>query len=393
MHEAMPVSKMDNDASCNVVSMVTTQNSIDNGVTFPSIVKSHGKNSIPFIIDASQNHINSIDERSVGRIEGQDNLGETVDQDRQNRICTSNLTKSKAPESSFLSPKTIKNQNHSQANENSCLSTYGLNSSMTLNDGKESIELMVNSLSSVGNHEEIQINNNNGIVSMSGKEHETDTSFSTNDEKVEKPSEHIPQSLELDTRHFVENPITKSTNEEASIRASEMKKWDNASKPDTDNFHNINEIELTPSRRASCNSNQSISSFNSNKGNITKPLLDDPESTCKKEVSKDKETNEYRKQSITPKIIISNKSINSCTHHAKQSKSPATTQNKLIAPGNPTIMKKSVTNVRRSLPINNTASGVTTTTINAAPLRNHQAPLIKKSPLLKSGILIFIFRL
>ena len=40
MHEAMPVSKMDNDASCNVVSMVTTQNSLDNGVTFPSIVKS-----------------------------------------------------------------------------------------------------------------------------------------------------------------------------------------------------------------------------------------------------------------------------------------------------------------------------------------------------------------
>ena len=387
MHEAMPVSKMDNDASCNVASMVTTQNSMDNGVTFPSIVKSHGKNSIPFIIDASQNHINSTDERSLGRIEGQDTLVETVDQDHQNRICTSNLTKNNAHESSFLSPKTIKNQNHSQANENSCLSTYGLNSSMTLNDGKESIELMVNSLSSVGNHEEIQINNN--IVSMSGKEHETDTSFITHNEQVEKRSENIPQSLELDTRHFDENPITKSTNEEASTRASERKKWDNASKPDTDNFHSINDIELTPSRRASCNSNQSISSFNSNKGNITKPLLDNPELTCKKEASKVKETNEHRKQSITPKIIISNKSINSCTLHAKQSKSPATTQNKLIAPGNPTIMKKSVTNVRRSLPINNTASGVTTTTINAAPLRNHQAPLIKKSPLLKSGILIF----
>lgn len=387
MHEAMPVSKMDNDASCNVASMVTTQNSMDNGVTFPSIVKSHGKNSIPFIIDASQNHFNSTDERSLGRIEGQDTLVETVDQDHQNRICTSNLTKNNAHESSFLSPKTIKNQNHSQANENSCLSTYGLNSSMTLNDGKESIELMVNSLSSVGNHEEIQINNN--IVSMSGKEHETDTSFITHNEQVEKRSENIPQSLELDTRHFDENPITKSTNEEASTRASERKKWDNASKPDTDNFHSINDIELTPSRRASCNSNQSISSFNSNKGNITKPLLDNPELTCKKEASKVKETNEHRKQSITPKIIISNKSINSCTLHAKQSKSPATTQNKLIAPGNPTIMKKSVTNVRRSLPINNTASGVTTTTINAAPLRNHQAPLIKKSPLLKSGILIF----
>ena len=387
MHAAMPVSKMDNDASCNVASMVTTQNSMDNGVTFPSIVKSHGKNSIPFIIDASQNHFNSTDERSLGRIEGQDTLVETVDQDHQNRICTSNLTKNNAHESSFLSPKTIKNQNHSQANENSCLSTYGLNSSMTLNDGKESIELMVNSLSSVGNHEEIQINNN--IVSMSGKEHETDTSFITHNEQVEKRSENIPQSLELDTRHFDENPITKSTNEEASTRASERKKWDNASKPDTDNFHSINDIELTPSRRASCNSNQSISSFNSNKGNITKPLLDNPELTCKKEASKVKETNEHRKQSITPKIIISNKSINSCTLHAKQSKSPATTQNKLIAPGNPTIMKKSVTNVRRSLPINNTASGVTTTTINAAPLRNHQAPLIKKSPLLKSGILIF----
>ena len=275
----MPVSKMDNDISCDVAAIVTTSQlppNCDKGGAFPSNVNSHGKTSVPFLIDGSSNHSNYTEEKSQVCSERQRILGESVDQDHHNKICSSGLDLKNA----LLSPKAIQNQNAAPPNENSCLST---NNSMTLNDGKESIELMVNSLSSVGNHEEVQMNNNGRISLLSGKEHETDTSFIKLNEKVrydEAPSTDIPQNLEIDNRRIIEK--SQSTNKEASSSTNKSK-YEPKSIPDSDSFHDINKIDATHTRRSSSQSNQSISSLNSNKGNITKPLLDSSESIIKKE--------------------------------------------------------------------------------------------------------------
>ena len=387
----MPVSNMDNDVSCNEASIVTTsqnfRNSLDNGDTFATNVKSHGK--IPFLslTNDSQSHINFDDENAQVRCEGQIVQEESVDHNHQNSLFSTSVTKNKAVENSFLSPKVISNQTYAPANENSCLSTYGLNNSMTLNDGKESIELMVNSLSSIGNHEDAQINNNGCINIDSDNGHETDTSFNKLNENIEAPSEEIPKRLKPDTRQRVENPINNSTNKEV-LSSSNKEKIEHASKPDADNFHDINEIEATPARRSSSHSNQSISSFNSNKDAINKPLLDTSKPTQKEEI--EKQSNEPRKESITPKIIISNKTINSCMLHSKKSNTPSISQNKIVLPSNQKMVhstNKSVSKFPSSRLNKNTTSGVTTPTINAPPMRNHQAPLSNKTFLFKSGIL------
>ena len=218
---------------------------------------------ISLIIGASQNHNNSTEDKSHMNCEEQPILTANVDRAQENNVCSSNSDKNLKSQQCLPLLAPIGNivDKKSTTKENNVFSFYDLGNSITINDGNESIELMINSLTSVTNADEIQNNNKNlhrtkDICNIN----ESDTSFNDTSPKDNaqygKLIENIPNMLNPVEPTVVEKLATSKNNKGGS-------KYHNKSKCDADinDCQDINEMEPTRSRRKPTPCNNPLVSF------------------------------------------------------------------------------------------------------------------------------------
>jgi hypothetical protein len=255
-----------------------------------------------------------------------------------------------------------------------------------MNDGNESIELMINSLSSVTNADEKQNNKKKNAHIHRTKDicklYESDISF--NDTNLKDITQY---GKLLENTPNVLNSIEPTAVEKLSTSTTKgVSKCPNKSKCvsdiiDCQHFHDIREIEPTLSRLKPTPCNNPLVLFTDcDKRNdfLDKQPLKVREPRAKKEFKEQQETIDQSVGNIKPKIIISNKEINSCNSN------PTVLIKRSAMPNGQRENSKTINNTTPSE--NNSIKAVNTKGTKFIPIRNQQSSSMIRSQPLRPGI-------
>ena len=389
----MPTSKDQTDMSCDKRTTSSTpqlsSKLVDSSCHYPSS-KENVRNPISFLIDASQNHINSTAKSTHVSCEGQPLLTVTVDQPQGNKVCSSNpnqhLNTHKYLSSSTPSGKAL---NLKATNENNVGNNYGLNNSLRLNDGKESIELMISSLCSAENTEETKINESSIQLEKSMNCEtvcEKDTPFNTVVLKPIVEFELSPEATQNALKCLKHKEPTGTTKKIVSMLSNKFK---NSSTPPKSKMSNLNEMECTAENQVS--ELQPIPSATSStlaaacdRGSDRQPLAVQA-LNIKKQITKSQDTHDQHMENSNQKILVNNKPINSYNAQRTGNTNKSTMRlNTLRQLGS--IDSRNTYNS----PAINSGNTVSAKNTNTIPIRNEQLHLLNISHPSRSGrVLLF----
>ena len=362
----MPASQQHNEMSRDQVASLSTQELplklLDNAAVSCQDSRLDVNTSLSILIDVPQAHINSTGQKSQVNCKQLSILTGAVDEVQENEKCSLNSNKNLNSQK-YLSSRPpnekVLNQN-SVTNQSSGFSTYELDNSLSINDGKESIELMISSLTSTGNTDELAtIRKNNNHVHKNkevGNVQETDTTFFNSSNSKENIQREIsPGAIVNSSADF------KSLKEPTRNSSKTFLNLQSTPKIETtiqrqENFHDISKIEPTPVRKKCAPiSNPSVTSMASNNTKINN-----------------------QKENIKPTIILNDKTINNYNSN------PTVYIKKGTMPSSQRENSKSINN--KSLLSNSCIHTVNTNSANHSPMRNQQAPFGSRSKPLLTGI-------
>ena len=388
----MPVSQIQNDISSEKVPSVLTSDIsphlLENGAPSSYLnVKVNRDNPITLLNDSYKGNINTTEVRSQGHSETQaGSFTGNVDVNQQNMGASLNDGKNWNAEKCSSPRGTLEKAINQKitTNESRVMSNYDLNNSLTLNDGRESIELMV-SLGSAGNTDEASSCNNKNNTNLPREKNaenhkDINSSFDNINSKLIVPRE----ASNEDTSSIVEagESGTDIKSDENSYKIliklpSKSKNKNNNS----DDFHDISRIEETPEKRQFKSPTKTLEKqYSFMKDDIVTENqlrgtrgVDDNGKTLK-------EQNKgcIQLENITPKIIISNNSVPFDTSIPKE------TSEVTLGPQK----------VSKSMNTEGVSRGIFTKAISISsyhpppPMRNHHAPAINVSERRKSGSLL-----